>query len=422
MVPRQCQLEKYTPCAPPTFSIADQFIAYASPETTFAVTKRLLDGATRAILIGIYDFTAPYMRDLLAAAVQRGVQVSVMLDLDHRKGEPELWAELIQQGCVGVSAPSCASEQARYFPSCHEKVIIIDDTWTLVQSGNYSEASIPQNVTDGGDPAQFVPGNRDMGLAVHSPVLAAFFTQILRGDMALELAASRALAPARQPASAEVVELTAARPPQMPPTRHPSRRFRPRKPVTILPVLSPDNYMQVIPDLLAAATRTIVIEQQYIRGDQPAIRTLLTAIRNAQTRRPDLQVRIVLARPYGGPDEAAADLAALAEFGLQPGVHVRYLNPTYFVHCHNKLLIIDGRRVLVSSQNWSDFAVTRNREAGLLVDYAPLARYYQTIFDLDWQTGLSDLTAGPRATWREATAAPPAGVLVPRRLGDYVEV
>jgi len=55
--------------------------------------------------------------------------------------------------------------------------------------------------------------------------------------------------------------------------------------------------MQVIPGLLAAATRSIAIEQQYIRGDQPAIRTLLGAIRAARSQRPALQVRIVLARP-----------------------------------------------------------------------------------------------------------------------------
>jgi len=420
-MPRQCRLQAYTPQAVPAFAIADQFIAYASPEATFAVTRRLLAAARRTILIGIYDFTAPYVRDLLVAAVQRGVQVSLMLDLDQRKGEPELWADLLVQGCVGVPAPSCASAEAPNFPSCHEKVIVVDDNWTLVQSGNYSEASIPQNTTDGGNPAQFVPGNRDMGLAVHSAPLAAFFTQVLEGDMQLELAATGGRGQPESPAEPGIA-LAATRPAQIPPARFPSRRFRPRRPIPVQPVLSPDNYMQVIPDLLAAATRSIVIEQQYIRGDQPAIRTLLGAIRAARSQRPALQVRIVLARPYGAPDPDNADLAALAEFDLRLGTHVRYLNPAYFVHCHNKLLLVDGRRVLVGSQNWSDFAVTRNREAGLLVNYAPLARYYQAIFDLDWATGLTDLTTAPHAALRELPAAQDTAAQVPLSLGDYVEV
>jgi phosphatidylserine/phosphatidylglycerophosphate/cardiolipin synthase-like enzyme len=422
LIPRQCRLRAYTPQVVSAFAIADQFIAYASPEATYAVTRRLLASAVRTIRIGIYDFTAPYMRDLLVAAIRRGVQVSVMLDLDQRKGEPELWADLLEQGCVGVPAPSCASAEARYFPSCHEKVIVVDDNWTLVQSGNYTEASIPQNTTDGGDPVQFVSGNRDMGLAVHSAPLAAFFTRVLEGDMQLERAATGGRGLPEPPLAEGGAALTTTRPPQIPPARFPSRRFRPRRPIPVQPVLSPDNYMQVIPDLLAAATRSIAIEQQYIRGDQPAIRTLLEAIRAARSQRPALQVRIVLARPYGAPDPDNADLTALAEFDLHLGAHVRYLNPAYFVHCHNKLLLVDGQRVLVSSQNWSDFAVTRNREAGLLVDYAPLARYYQAIFDLDWATGLTDLTTAPRAALRELSAAQDTAARVPLSLSDYVEV
>jgi hypothetical protein len=90
---------------------------------------------------------------------------------------------LVDAGVEGVPAPSCASQHARYFPSSHEKVIVIDDLWTLVQSGNYTGNSIPENEADGGDPDHFQKGNRDMGVAVRSAPLAAFFTKVLRSDM-----------------------------------------------------------------------------------------------------------------------------------------------------------------------------------------------------------------------------------------------
>ena len=40
-----------------------KIMAYASPDSTFAVTKRLLDSAQQSIVIGIYDFNADYMKE-----------------------------------------------------------------------------------------------------------------------------------------------------------------------------------------------------------------------------------------------------------------------------------------------------------------------------------------------------------------------
>ena len=153
MVPRQCKLKPYKPVEIEKLAIAGEFILYASPDSTYARTRQLLDDAKTSILIGIYDFTADYMRDILTSALDRGVAVSIMVDLDNRKGEPELWEQMIEDGITGIPAPSCASKKSRYFSSCHEKVIVIDNEWTLIQSGNYTDNSIPKNEIDGCDPA-----------------------------------------------------------------------------------------------------------------------------------------------------------------------------------------------------------------------------------------------------------------------------
>jgi len=422
LVPRRCTTQDYQPIQVPSFQVRDQFIAYASPESTYAVTRQLIQSARHSILIGIYDFTAGHMRDLLLDALRRGVKVSLMLDLDNLKGENELYEALVGAGVDGVPAPSCASRRARYFPSCHEKVIVIDDLWSLVQSGNYTEHSIPENEEDGGDPNHFHKGNRDMGIAVRSAPLAAFFTRVLRGDMQLEIDASLEEGLALEVPPAPRFTLEAPRPPRLPPELFPSRRYLPRRELRVLPVLSPDNYMAVVPDFLASARQSISIEQQYIRADQPQVRRLLTAISDARQRNPQLTVRIVLARPFGSDfAKERRNLQELESFGLQLGRHIRYLNPQYFVHCHNKLIVVDRQAVLVSSQNWSDFAVTANREAGLVL-YAPaLARYYAKIFGLDWETGLQSLVReSPLETLAGLEAAPVE--MEPVSLGDYMEV
>src|SRR6478672_8249332 len=83
---------------------------------------------------------------------------------------------------------------------------------------------------------------------------------------------------------------------------------------------------------------------------------------------------------------ARISLASPELYDLQLDSNIRYINTDRLVHCHNKMVIIDGAAVLVSSQNWSDFAVTKNREAGVLLPHRDIAEYFQGIFDVDWRT------------------------------------
>ena len=421
MVGRNCRLEEYRKIAVPAFQVGGEMIAYASPDSTFAATNRLIDGARRSILIGIYDFTAKYMKELLFKAMRRGVAVSLMLDMDDRTGETELFNELGRHGAEVVPAPSCASRHARFFSSSHEKVIVIDDAWSLVQSGNWSDGSIPFNETDGGDREDFEYGNRDMGLAIKSKPLARFFTKVLRSDMQLELDAT--------PEALEGVEESfgleafGARPTEPPPQLFPSKRFNPPAAVRVTPILSPDNYMDVIPGVLAAARKSIYIEQQYIRFSQPLIKRLLDAIGQARSAHPNLDVRIIVAPAYTSADNAKMEqlVTDLRGRGLKLGENLRLLSGKHFVHCHNKLIVVDERRVLLSSQNWSDSAVGKNREAGVLVDYPAVAKHFAKIFQVDWDTGQKRLP-GPERLEIFGPESLATGRTVRLNWGDFAEV
>jgi phosphatidylserine/phosphatidylglycerophosphate/cardiolipin synthase-like enzyme len=417
LIPRTCILRPYTKRAVRSVLVKDQIIAYASPDSTFAVTKRLLDAARRSILIGIYDFTADHAKELLLAALRRGVQVELMLDLDGR-AEQDLFDELARFGAACAPAPSCASKRSRYFRSSHEKVVVIDNEWSMVQSGNFSTNSIPLNVEDGGDPAHFTTGNRDMGLAVRSTRLAAFFRRILESDIRLELSGPRAVAAFEAAADAFLVE---AAPRKIPEQLFPSQTFALTKPLKALPVLSPDNYMNVVPPLLEKAKESIFIEQQYIKATQSEIAKLLSAIKRARAARPGLDVRIVLGKIFSRADlpKERANLRELkSRYGLELGRHIRYINTDRFVHCHNKMVLIDGDGVLVSSQNWSNAAVSENREAGLWLRHRDLSAYLKRIFESDWRTAVQD----PGGQQPEAirTAALRSGQFIRVMAGDYV--
>jgi phosphatidylserine/phosphatidylglycerophosphate/cardiolipin synthase-like enzyme len=411
LVPRNCTLQTYNPVKVPAVDVDQEIIAYCSPDSTYAVTKRLFDEAKKSILIGIYDFSADYMKELLLDALKRRVKIKLMLDIDS-KPEQQLFDDLNDAGVDGVPAPSCASHRARYFSSSHEKVIVLDDEWCLVQSGNYSEHSIPLNVKDGGDRDHFRTGNRDTGLAIRSRKLSKFFTKILDSDIALELTSPEALAKVAEAASAFLIERA---PSKVPDKLFPSKTFKLTKPLKIQPVLSPDNYMKFMPGRLRAASQSILIEQQYIKADQDDIAELLDAIKEARKAAGKLDIRIILGKIFSKKDlpKENKNLALLkSEYDLVLGKNIRYIDTTRLVHCHNKMVLVDGQSLLISSQNWSNSAVSKNREAGVWMSHAGICNYFTQIFENDWSTAFKK----PDATAAE-TVAPES-----LRAGGYVRV
>ena len=70
-----CQLKPYTKIKTiRPFGVTGKLIAYASPDSTYAVTRRLLDAAKREIMIGIYDFSSDRIKEILLNAMRRGVK------------------------------------------------------------------------------------------------------------------------------------------------------------------------------------------------------------------------------------------------------------------------------------------------------------------------------------------------------------
>jgi phosphatidylserine/phosphatidylglycerophosphate/cardiolipin synthase-like enzyme len=384
-------------------------MAYASPDSTYAVTRKLVDSAQRSIVIGIYDFRAGYMKEHLKKAMKRGVKLSLMLDTNP-SDDPALFRELTELGANCVRAPSSsAGNPNAYFGNAHEKIIVVDGEIVMVQSGNWSENSIPFNEGDGASGGQFVAGNRDMGIAVQSTELATLFAELIARDMRLARGQVPEAGPpsvVAEPTSASAVFFEAA-PPEAPAKLFPSLTVTPSTPVRITPVVTPENFHGVARDFLRTARRSIRIEQQYIRGGQPAIRALLEEIAAARQANPRLDIRIIVSPKYLAGKDRERFLQAMAHFGLEFDENFRYLSSRHFVHCHNKLVIVDEERVLVGSQNWSTTGVLSNREASLLVEHAGIAAYFARIFDADW-------------TMSEPAGTPPDALLA-AAVGDLAE-
>src|SRR5581483_5440124 len=75
-------------------------------------------------------------------------------------------------------------------------------------------------------------------------------------------------------------------------------------------------------------------------------------------------------------------VAALTRAGIPAMIaNVKAMGVDYI---HNKGVIVDGVRTLVSSINWDANSILKNRESAVAIDSPDVAAYYEKIFDGDW--------------------------------------
>lgn len=139
---------------------------------------------------------------------------------------------------------------------------------------------------------------------------------------------------------------------------------------TVQPVFSPGAEDDVI-SLASSAKETIDIEV-YVFTYYP----LADALIDAKERGVD--VRVIL-EPRLDDNTASQKLFSYLSAN---GIEVRWASMTYTL-THSKFMVIDGKKVLVGSINFSKNALTTNREAGVIVT-GDVVRSFSDVFEKDW--------------------------------------
>jgi phosphatidylserine/phosphatidylglycerophosphate/cardiolipin synthase-like enzyme len=169
----------------------------------------------------------------------------------------------------------------------------------------------------------------------------------------------------------------------------------------VIPVISPDT-SYLLCDLIAGSELTVDIEQAYItnQSDGSFNPFLMEAIRAAYR---GVRVRILLDSYYyntAGPadnDEMVRCINRLAaEDELPLEARLAGLEANNIEKIHNKGVIVDGRKTLVSSINWNDNSPNFNREAGVIIDHQGVGEYFTRVFEDDWAaSGANVKPTGP---------------------------
>jgi phosphatidylserine/phosphatidylglycerophosphate/cardiolipin synthase-like enzyme len=369
-------------------------IAHVSPDAGFTTLTSFLQATKQSLGVGMYDFTSGPILALFKTVLTGNKTLQMVLDnpppnatrnqLDSQTVQ-ELDAALGSRSrIVRALAGDDSLVSAEMFPtSYHIKVMVRDSATLWLSSGNLNNSNQP----DPSSPPK--TQDRDWHVIIEDQTLANLFEAYLNQDFksaqAYQIAESPALteavADAAAKLAAETTSLQTPAPAPKPTATVAAKTFA-NISVKVTPLLTPDTlppgtegqYVTNMIKLIASAKKTLFVQLQYIEASAATgvYPTLLQAI--AARVAAGVDVRLIESLEYGETwaekmKDAGVDLTA--NIALQPNVH-------------NKGFVIDSSICVVSSQNFSPDGVQFNRDAGVIIESAPVAQYFENVFLADW--------------------------------------
>ncbi|MDH7593769.1 MAG: phospholipase D-like domain-containing protein [Methanomicrobiales archaeon] len=364
------------------FSVSNvTLVAFVSPDSAYPAFAQAIGGAKREILVNVYLFTNGRQAEELTVAAGRGVQVRVLIEGGPVGGIPaegSITAGLLMRSDIPVLQMKKAGDTRKRYRFNHAKYMVIDREAVFITSENFDPNGFPR---------EGERGNRGWGVYIRSPEMAGYFADLFLAD-----SMGYDISPA-EPIDGEIPYFKDT--PYTP--EFPAISFTG---ANITAVISPDT-SRLINDLLEDATSSIEIEQAYIQnwsGNSP--NPYLEAALNAARR--GVRVRILL-DSYWFNTEGEMDNDEMVPFlrrvargeDLPLEARLASLSSSGIEKIHNKGVIVDGRRVLISSINWNENSPLYNREAGVIIESPEVARYFLGVFEDDWRAAESDKAKGP---------------------------
>ena len=147
----------------------------------------------------------------------------------------------------------------------------------------------------------------------------------------------------------------------------------------------PDDCMIGLSDLIDSADSEILLSLQYLEMDWYwgwQENPLLDSLEDAAAR--GVSIRLAINQHYADEnDEIREVVNELNDWNGDVEAILMSENDTV-EKLHNKGVIIDGESVLISSINWGDNSILRNREMGLIIHSQEVTAPYEAAFWEDW--------------------------------------
>ena len=357
-------------CGINSFSDNANVTPLIAPEAGLDNVVSMINDAQQSIHVHIYQLHHVNLAYALIQAQTRGVEVTVVIH------EPENWwsqSEISQSRGIayelensGVDVLQFSSSSSSPYQYLHSKVTVVDDEVVWFGSGNWKSSSMPADNR----------GNRDWGIIIESSDLAQIVLERITFD--------------EDPSQLHVEDSTFTQPAsgsyESPIEYVPTNIKQPMLESVNGELLTcPDDCVQGLAELIQSAESEILLSLQYFEMDwywgwqtNPLLESLEDAAERGITIRMAINQHYVNENP--GIREAVNELNS-----WQGDVEAVLMSENETVRkLHNKGMIIDGEIVLVSSINWGDNSILRNREMGIAIENANIAAVYEQSFWEDW--------------------------------------
>lgn len=406
---------------------------HVGPERGWSVLKAFLADAKTRLVSSIYEFHAAHIAEGVSETLDAGVDMKLVLARQSRnpkgtipKGDFDReamfsqWREAHPSTFENVYVPIGGSGLVAN--SYHIKVTVRDKEDVWLSSGNWKRASqplIPDEDLD--DPRKTSKaGNREWHVVLKNKTLADRFRNHILADMSrsVELGGTEEAIGGETLidvplAALEMVQLEAPAGQVFEPLD-----IGPRK-VRVKPLLTPDRKGKVFTDavlsLIESAEDQLVFQNQYIKAAsaQGNLDKLVKALCEKSKVLDDFRILV-----RSGGDGFWDDMRALQRGGMDVHRCVRRIAAT-----HTKGIVVDGKRVLVGSHNWSSDGVSLNRDASLIFDDREIAGYFLAVFDEDWNRSpeLQVEEMAPEAAPMVASGPKPPQGYVRMTLSEYLD-
>ena len=372
---------------------------HVSPDAGWKVLQPFLEGTDRKLHLGMYDFTAPHIyrtaRTLLKDSTVEWQQtlgpkeaLPTEDDVDSTKADDKPESSIVR-GLKRVASDRFGNAFAHvgsgktFASAYHIKVAVRDDRAFWLSSGNWQSSNQPDiDFFDANADRQLISRfNREWHVVCENPQLAKRFQVFLDHDF--ETASTEeeaALIPEVMPALLVPVDeiLEEERGAVGIEVFAPQKfSFSAQNPLTVQPILTPDNYLEVVLEFLRnKPKRTLYFQNQSLNpilSPTPEYKELMKLLAK-YSKDPNLDARFIFRNI--GPIRKKIESLQAAGFNMSRVHHQ--------AGCHTKGIIVDSETILLGSHNVTNQGVQVNRDASLLIHHEGIAKYYEKVFLHDW--------------------------------------